>query len=174
MEILRQMVHFLALGESSLLEGADPAYLFSQEGYILEIRYSLLCQLLFETSGQLLKMTDEGPGNGADNKAEGSAGERDSFESGGFYAESRQFFSELLRPPGVMHFPPAQADPLMDWLRVVAVFYTGDVAAFCRSAEIYLQKGDSFYRNIPREQMKLFLERARTRMPSISRLSVKD
>jgi len=155
MEILRQMVNFLALGESSLLEGADPAYLFSQEGYILEIRYSLLCQLLFETSGQLLKMKEEGP-------------------DGVFDAESRPFFSALLRSPGVMHFPPAQADPLIDWLRVVAVFYTGEVAAFCRSAEIYLQKGDSFYRNIPREQMKLFLERGRTRMASTSTLSVKD
>ena len=161
LEILRQMVNFLALGESSLLEGADSDYLFSQEAYILEIRYSLLCQLLFETSGQLLK-TAEGPGN----RPAGGAADGLS-TGGGFNAESKTFFSALLRPSGTLNFPAAMADPLVNWLKVLTLFYTGDIAAFCESAEVYLQKGGSFYRNIPQDQMRLFLERGQTLMHSI-------
>ena len=134
-EILSDAIGFLIAGRSQVLEDLNNNFVTEYTADLREMRYSLMAQLLFETTTNLQKETDKEA----------------------FLRDSAGFFQPILRSSQQFMVLEESETLLQKWLAVVALFYEQKPEQFKQAAEDFLESEPPFLRSVPQQLLRGFL-----------------
>ena len=134
-EILSEIVCFLMVGRSDFLPHLNNNYLTIYTQDLINMRYSLLADILFETTSNLQKETDKEI----------------------FFQESKAFFLPILRlAPGLIILEDKEA-LLQNWLLLISLFYERKFHLFKKEAEAFLVHQPLSLRNASNQLLRGFI-----------------
>lgn len=134
-EILSGAVCFLVAGKSSVLSDLNDNHVEEYDSDLAEMRFSLICQLLFETTMHLQREKDKEL----------------------FLQDSQLFYSNIIKASSDFLVLSSREEAVKKWLTIVARFYKKQLWRFRWSAKRYLRSQPPFYNNKPHQLLEGFL-----------------
>jgi len=134
-ELLIGITCFLIQGKTNLLPDLNENFLTEYDEELRKTKFSLLCQILFETTGHLQKIKDKEQ----------------------FFSESIQYFSGVIEAAnGYVIFLP-EDKLLKKWILTLSYFYSEKYKKFNTKAKDYLKNEPPFYNGLPHRSLEIFL-----------------
>lgn len=136
LDVLSDCLIFLMTGRAMLLQDLNDHHIREYDADLTAMRYSLMCQLLFETTEKLQRENNAGI----------------------FWEQSSPFFKQVLEAAGRLIIRTPVEGTLKKWLLITELFYSKQFHAFSEAATLFVAHEPIFYQGTPLKLLVRFSE----------------